>query len=159
MEKLDKYIYWTTRAFCGALMVAMLVIIFSQVLARYVFQYSLTWSEELGRYIFVWMTFLGMTVAYRAGAHVALDIICAALKGWSRKTLETINDLLVIVLSSAILYSGINLFLLGMRQKSPALKLPMQWVYIVVPVSGLLLLFFALRILWLRHHKAGEEEK
>lgn len=159
MEKLDRYIYWSTRGICGVLMVAMLVIIFSQVLARYVFQYSLTWSEELGRYIFVWMTFLGMTVAYRAGAHVALDIICAALKGYSRKTLETINDLLVIALSSAIFYSGLNLFFLGMRQKSPALKIPMQYVYIVVPISGLLLLFFALRIFWLRHHPAGEDGK
>lgn len=138
-------------------MVAMLVIIFSQVVARYVFQFSLTWSEELGRYIFVWMTFLGMTVAYRAGAHVALDIICAMLKNCARKTLETINDILVIILASAIVISGYNLFLLGMRQKSPALKLPMQWVYIIVPISGLLLLFFALRILWLRHKKSGGE--
>ncbi len=156
MEKLDTYLYNAARAVCGLLMGGMLVIIFSQVVSRYVFQHSLTWSEEIGRYIFVWMTFLGMTVAYRAGSHVALDMLCNALSGISRKTLAAANDILVIILSSAIMYSGIKLFFLGMRQKSPALKIPMQWVYIIIPVSGALLLFFALRLFWLRHRENSE---
>lgn len=129
-------------------MIAMMVVIFSQVVARYVFHHSLTWSEEVGRYIFVWISFLGLAAAFKAGAHVSLDLLVRYLKGVSRKSLELVNGALIVVLSSAILISGIKLFFLGMRQKSPALKLPMHWVYIVVPVSGLILLYFALRALW-----------
>lgn len=129
-------------------MLAMMTIIFSQVVARYAFHHSLTWSEEVGRYIFVWISFLGMAAAFKGGAHVALDLLVKYLQGFSRKTLELLNGALVVVLSSAILYSGMKLFYLGMRQKSPALKLPMHWVYIVVPVSGAILLYFAIRALW-----------
>lgn len=156
MKKIDEVLFRLVCWMCGILMLAMLGIIFSQVVARYVFHYSLTWSEEVGRYIFVWIAFLGMTAAFRAGSHVALDLLGRSLKGISRKILETINGLLVVVLSSAIVYSGIQLFRLGMRQKSPALKLPMQWVYIIIPISGLILLYFAVRALWIRHQEKRE---
>lgn len=157
MEKFDQMLFRAVCWICGLLMAGMLIIIFSQVVARYIFGYSLTWSEEIGRYIFVWITFLGMTVAFRAGSHVALDFLCKSLSGLPRKMLETVNGLLILLLAAAIVYSGWNLFLLGMRQKSPALKIPMQWVYIVVPVSGVILLIFALRVFWLRYRECGQE--
>lgn len=126
----------------------MMTIIFAQVVARYAFHHSLTWSEEVGRYLFVWIAFLGMAAAFKAGSHVALDLLVKSLHGVSRKTLELVNSILLVVLSSAILGAGLKLFFLGMRQKSPALKLPMHWVYIVVPVSGAILLYFTVRALW-----------
>lgn len=126
----------------------MMGIIFGQVVARYILHNSLTWSEEIGRYIFVWIAFLGMAAAFKQGAHVSLDLLLKYLTGVPRKVLELVNGLLVAVLASTILLSGINLFYLGMRQKSPALKLPMHWVYIVVPVSGFFLLYFSIRYLW-----------
>lgn len=129
-------------------MFAMMSIIFAQVVARYGFHHSLSWSEEVGRYIFVWISFLGLAVAFKAGTHVTLDLLLKYLQGVSRRTLELLNGALIVILSSAIFYSGLKLFFLGMRQKSPALKLPMHWVYIVVPASGLILLYFAVRALW-----------
>jgi len=148
LKKFDEILFRLLCWVCGILMFAMMGIIFSQVVARYGFHHSLTWSEEVGRYIFVWISFLGMAAAFKAGAHVALDLLVKYLQGVSRKTLELVNSVLIVLLSSAILYSGMKLFFLGMRQKSPALKLPMHWVYIVVPVSGTILLYFAVRALW-----------
>ena len=129
-------------------MFSMMTIIFSQVVARYVMHHSLSWSEEVGRYIFVWITFLGMAAAFKGGAHVALDILIKMLKGTPRKTLELVNGVLMTVLSSALLMGGIKLLNLGMRQYSPALKIPMYLVYIVIPLSALILLYFSLRALW-----------
>jgi TRAP-type C4-dicarboxylate transport system permease small subunit len=143
-ELLFKCLCWT----CGILIFAMMVVTFSQVLARYAFQHSLSWSEEVGRFIFVWIAFLGMAACFKSAAHVALDLLVKYLTGFHRKTLEIVNGILIMVLSSAIFVSGISLFLLGMRQNSPALNIPMQWVYIVVPVSGLILLYFSIRVLW-----------
>jgi TRAP-type C4-dicarboxylate transport system permease small subunit len=142
-ELLFKLLCWT----CGILIFAMMVVTFSQVLARYAFQHSLSWSEEVGRFIFVWISFLGMAACFKSGAHVALDLLVKYLTGFSRKTLEIVNGILTVLLSSAIFVSGISLFQLGTRQQSPALNIPMQWIYIVVPVSGLLLLYFSIRIL------------
>ena len=148
MEKFDKILFTGLCCICAALMFAMMSITFCQVVARYVFHHSLTWSEEVGRYIFVWISFLGMAAAFKAGSHVALDLLVKYLKGFSRRTLELVNGVCIVVLSSAIFYAGMKLFFLGMRQKSSALKLPMHWVYIVVPVSGLILLYFSARALW-----------
>jgi len=129
-------------------MVAMMSVIFAQVVARYAFQHSLSWSEEIGRYIFVWITFLGMVLAYRAGAHVALDLLLAHLRGFSKKALQLVNIGLITVLAAAIFLSALELFQLGTMQESPALELPMHWVYSVIPVSGVLLLYYALRDFW-----------
>lgn len=146
MKKFDNFLFACLCRVCGILMFAMMVIIFSQVVARYVFHHSLTWSEELGRYIFVWISFLGMAAAFRNGSHVALDLLLKSLRGVPRKALELANGVLVIIFSSAVLFSGLKLFFLGMRQKSSALKIPMHWVYVVVPVSGLILLYFSVRM-------------
>jgi TRAP-type C4-dicarboxylate transport system permease small subunit len=134
-------------------------LVFSQVIARYALHNSLSWSEEVSRYIFVWISFLGLVAAYKAGSHVALDILIKSLKGIARKTLEIVNNTLILILSSAILISGMKLFQVGMRQKSPALKLPMHWVYIIVPVSGLLLLYFSLRTFIVCLHPAQPAQK
>ncbi len=157
MKKFDDILFTLLCRICAALIFAMMCIIFAQVVARYVFHHSLTWSEEVGRYIFVWISFLGMAAAFKAKSHVALDIVVKSLRGFSRRTLELANATLVVILSSAVLYSGITLFTLGMRQKSPALKLPMHWVYIVVPVSGAILLYFSLRALWDCYRKKEDE--
>ncbi|MBP3731314.1 MAG: TRAP transporter small permease [Mailhella sp.] len=148
MKKFDDLIYKCLCAVCGFLMVAMMSVIFAQVVARYAFQHSLSWSEEIGRYIFVWITFLGMVLAYKAGAHVALDLLLSHMRGAPKKLLKLVNVALVIVLASGIFISALALFELGTMQESPALELPMHWVYSVIPVSGILLLYYALRDFW-----------
>lgn len=136
----------------------MMTIIFIQVLARYVFNYSLSWSEEIGRYCFVWISFLGFAAAFKSGAHIALDILLKMLRGVPYKTLKLINGLLTVALSLTVLTSGIKLLRLGMRQKSPALDIPMHLVYLVVPACGLFLLYFSLRALFSSEPEIKREE-
>ena len=108
-------------------------------------KYTATWSEELGRYIFVWMTFIGMAVALYKGGHVALDILLNYLHGTPRKILAAFDNLLIIIFAIAVTYSGASLFNVGLLQRSSAMNIPMHWVYAAVPVSGVVLLYFALR--------------
>lgn len=144
MERVDKVIVKAVVYFCAILMFAMAVIVTAQVISRYVAGRPFTWSEELARYIFVWMTFLGMAIGVKQGSHVALDILVKKLKGVSQKTLMLINNVLLLVFSISLSVSGINLVQLGMLQKSPTLQIPMQFVYIVIPVSGILMTYFIL---------------
>lgn len=144
MERLDKFIVKVLFYACAILMFSMLAIITAQVLSRYIFGSSLTWSEELGRYIFVWMSFLGMAIGVKKGAHVALDILLKKLTGVSQKLLMLLNNALVLFFGVCLSYSGFQLFELGMKQKSPTLQLPMQFVYIVIPISGIILVYFVI---------------
>ena len=144
MEKLDKLIVKALFYACGILMFSMLAIITAQVLSRYIFSSPLTWSEELGRYIFVWMSFLGMAVGVKQGSHVALDILVKKLTGISQKVLMLLNNALILFFGICLSVSGFQLFEIGMKQKSPTLQLPMQYVYIVIPISGIILVYFVI---------------
>ena len=146
MDKIENALYKVLSYICGILIFAMTVLIFSQVVCRYVMNNSLTWSEELGRYIFVWITFIGLPVALKAKAHVALDLLLKKVHGKTYLILLTINAIFTSILSIVIFYSGLKLVLLGVGQISSAIQLPMQYVYIVIPFSGLLLLFFTIRV-------------
>jgi TRAP-type C4-dicarboxylate transport system permease small subunit len=145
MDKLDNLLTKILYYVCGSLMLVMSIVITSQVISRYIFGSPFTWSEELGRYTFVWLSFLGMAVAIKQGSHIALDILVTKLKGAKRRTLMIINNLFIILFSLVLTYSGYNLVAVGARQSSPSLNLPMDLVYSVIPLSGILVLYFTVR--------------
>lgn len=144
MDKIELILYKSLAYLCGLLILAMTLLIFSQVVCRYVMNNSLTWSEELGRYIFVWITFVGLPVALKAKAHVALDLLLKRTKGKFHLTILTINTILTIFLSIVIFYSGFKLINVGIGQISSAMQIPMQYVYSIIPISGALLLLFSI---------------
>jgi TRAP-type C4-dicarboxylate transport system permease small subunit len=144
MEKFDNIIVKTLYWICGFLMFLMVAVITAQVISRYVFGSPFTWSEELGRYTFVWMSFLGMAVGMKYGSHIALDILEKKLTGVSQKSLVLFNNLLLTVFGVLLTYSGYMLVQVGSRQTSPSLGIPMQFVYMVIPISGVILLYFVI---------------
>nr|WP_321457937.1 TRAP transporter small permease [uncultured Cohaesibacter sp.] len=148
MEKLDKFIHRSLLWIIASLMFIMMGLTFTQVVARYLMHHSLSWSEEVGRYVFVWISFLGLAAAFRSGAHVALDILSDMLTPLPQRVLKIINTCFIFVLAIALLLGGIALMKFGMNQRSPALDLPMYFVYVVIPISGVALGYFALRAVW-----------
>ncbi|RIW29183.1 TRAP transporter small permease [Bacillus salacetis] len=142
MEKLDNILVKILYYICAFLMLQMAVVVTAQVISRYVFGSPFTWTEELGRYTFVWVSFLGMAVAIKHGSHIALDILVKKLNGVSKKALMLLNNALILVFAGVLTFSGWKLVELGSRQDSPSLGLPMEYVYLVMPVSGILLFYF-----------------
>lgn len=142
MKKIDKILVYILYYLCAICMFVMATAVTAQVISRYVFSNPYTWTEELGRYTFVWVTFLGMAVGVKHKSHIALDLLEKSFKGISKKILQTLNNLLIATFSVTLIYSGMKLVELGLRQTSPSLGLPMEYVYIVIPVSGLLMFYF-----------------
>lgn len=136
------------RTACFLLMLAMVTIIFAQVIARYVLSDSLSWSEEVGRFLFIWMTFLGAALALRNGNHVALDVVVVRLPEKLKKASLVFGYLCMAIFAAVIVYGGYAFVLRGSRQMSAALQLPMQYVYLVLPLGGLLILFYIGRNVW-----------
>jgi TRAP-type C4-dicarboxylate transport system permease small subunit len=127
------------------LMLAMVTIIFSQVIARYAFSNSLSWSEEAGRYIFVWMTFLGAAMAVRNRQHVSLDLIVKSLPKFAQKLLMTISYLSMMIFTAVLIFGGFKFVTRGSRQASSALEIPMHYVYIVLPLGGILIFAYLIK--------------
>lgn len=146
MLKFENALYNILKYCCGILILAMTLLIFWQVVCRYAMNNSLTWSEELGRYFFVWITFIGLPVALKYGAHVSIDLLLKKTHGRFHLAILTINAAVTAVLGILICWSGVRLFFVGIGQISSAMQLPMQYVYAVIPFSGLALCFFAVTV-------------
>ena len=131
------------KALCG-LGLLMVVVVAAQVFFRYALNHSLFWSEELARYILVWLTFLGATVAYRRGAHPRIDLWPDRGHPGREKAIRIGAHLVGMAFFILLVLYGAQFAYFVRLQISPALQLPKWIVMLVLPVSGLLMLLHAL---------------
>lgn len=122
------------------LIFAMSIIIFIQVVMRYVFQNSLTWSEELARYLFVWLVYFSVSYTARREKHIRIDAAINLYPKAARPVVELISEIIVLAFSIFIAVTGVTVFqkITASGQISPAIGLPMQFVY-AAPLIGFLL--------------------
>ncbi len=144
----------TVLAVTSVLFVVMIVIVFGQVIARYVLHNSLSWSEEIARYLLVWVVFLSAGYVLGQGSHIFLDVIFNIFPRSLQRVFRKISCLFLLGFSYVITNYGWELVQVGTRQKSSAVGLPMWLVYFAIPVGGALLVLYCLFELVL-----GEEAK
>lgn len=119
----------------------MFLVVIAQVIFRYILSRPLPWSEELARYLMVWVACLAASEAYAYGKHVGVTLIINAIKPGMRKIMTLVIHLAVAVLMAVIVYQGFVLSFLLRDQRSPALEIPMTVPYLAVPVgAGLILI-------------------
>ncbi|KUO73056.1 MAG: hypothetical protein APF77_20510 [Clostridia bacterium BRH_c25] len=112
-------------------------IIFIQVIMRYVFNSSLSWSEELARYIFIWQIWLGASIGVREKKHIKVELIYGLIKGHGKKAVDIIASLIWLAFSIFITINGTQL-VLDLMQKgslSSGMRIPLYFVYISLPIS------------------------
>jgi TRAP-type C4-dicarboxylate transport system permease small subunit len=100
----------------------------------------LYWSEELSRYLFVWLSILGATIALQKRGHFGVDIFFLMLPEKGRHFMKLLSVLLVGALALVILIHGISLVEKTSTQYSPAMEIPMNWAYASLPVGAALML-------------------
>ncbi|MDT0688952.1 TRAP transporter small permease [Salegentibacter sp. F188] len=140
-KKLDK----TLGGILVLLMVLMVISVLWQVFSRYLLDSASSFTEELSRYLFIWIGILGAAYASGQQTHLAIDILPPKLNPVNRVRLRIGINILIILFSLTVLVIGggnlvyIN-YLLG--QYSAALNLPLSSVYTVVPISGILVIYY-----------------
>lgn len=122
---------------CEGLLAAFVILLFAQVIARQVFQYSIAWSEELSTYMFVWFAYLGAVVAAKMSAHNRVTFHLKFLPQIVSKAFLVISDLLwvafnmyFVYLSYDFIFNRMNLF-----WKSQTLGVPMKFIYMILPLA------------------------
>lgn len=114
------------------------VLIFAQVIARYVFNHSISWSEELARYLFVWMIWLGTSMATRTNSHITVDVIPNKFHGRSRFVLDIVINIIWMSLCAFLAISGgevIKNAIARGKMASSMPWLPVWIVYLALPFS------------------------
>ncbi len=122
------------------LMSLMVVIVFANVIARYYLSASLAWSEEIARFMLIWLVFMGAVLAYVNDEHLGLDIIVQLFPRRIRYACAVVGDMLIMVAIYLLIHGGAVLMRDSWDWGSPATDTPYGYVYIVVPACGLLLL-------------------
>lgn len=131
--KLIRFIVIALSAFlCGA--------VFTSVVTRYVFNASLTWIEEISRFIFVWITFLGAVLVNDTFSHMSVDIILQHSPKLLKLLLQMIATVIVIVVLYYLIIGGYVMTMGGLTWFSPALEIPYGVVNGVIPFSCAIML-------------------
>jgi TRAP-type transport system small permease protein len=139
-----------------ALILGMVLLIFGQVIFRYLLNQPLAWTEELSRHFMVWAAFLGAAVAYRRKAHMGVDILVARLPIPYRRAIQRLVHIATAGFAVFLVYQGGLVVGKTMQQLSSALTIPMGYVYASVPAGGALMAIFALEKLWDSRAKAAD---
>jgi len=145
----------TLQKFCAALNQAVEYLLFGlglsmalvvavQVFCRYVLNASLFWSEELARYMLVWLTFFGATVAYYRNLHPGVDALTNRLSPGKKRLTRLMVHLVCMALALVMIVSGTQFAWFVRRQISPALGLPKWIILAVIPASGIIFFLYGL---------------
>jgi TRAP-type C4-dicarboxylate transport system permease small subunit len=132
--------------FCVLLFSLMTTFTFAQVLARFVFNFSLAWTEELGRYTFVWLVYMAACAAVKHTRHIRVEILLVLFKGKWRSLLYILADTIWLLFSIYLARDGLTVatMIMGHGQTSPAVGIPVGWIYTIIPLGFSLM---ALRVL------------
>ena len=127
------------------LMAVMVLNVLWQVFTRYVVGIPSSFTDELARYLLIWVGILGAAYAAGRRIHVAIDILPSRLSPGAQAKLLVFVNVIIIIFSLAVLVIGGSrlvyvTFLL--KQNSPALQIPLGGVYTIIPVSGLLVMYY-----------------
>ena len=142
-----------------AISVVMIIVTLAQVIFRYVIAAPLPWSEELARYCFVWIVFLGGAVGLSRGIHLGVDLLVNAMPAPVRRGLDALTSVLIAAFAATVIYASFPVLNMNMFQRSPALGIQMTYIYMAIPISmGLIFLICGERVvryLFSRHQEEG----
>jgi TRAP-type C4-dicarboxylate transport system permease small subunit len=128
-----RLIHWTL-----VVMVAvMTVLVIIQVLLRYIFFYSLSWSEEVARYLMIWVSFLAAALAVQKGLHIGMESLIIRLSPAMRRKVNIMTKSAVLIFLLYLTIGGFKIAWLVREQSSPALFLSMSYAYAAGGVGGL----------------------
>jgi len=142
-EIMDRLINW----FLAMLMATMVVIIAAQVWYRFVLNNPLSWSEEAGRYLFVWISFMGAAAGVRYQVHLGIDLMDKLLPPKLYRWAVVLVNLVIQIFLAMIIYWGFKILGVIKFQESASMHISMAYPYLAVPVGSIFMFINSVRVL------------
>lgn len=128
--------------FIGILLAILLVVVSLQVWTRFVSYEPLMWTEEVARFSLVWIVFQGAAIAVNKKAHFILDVLPASVSQQTRKILSLLSYIFMFWMAYVLVYHGWVFAISGLKRLSPTVEMPMFWVYLAIPTSGIFMMLY-----------------
>lgn len=127
--------------------VVIVTIVTAEVVLRYGFSHSLIFTEELSRYLMVWIVFLGSALAIRDGSHININFLINRFSWKVRKWVLVAAHLLSVAFLVVVMVEGIRILPQQFHQTCVTLDLPVFYFYLAIPVGCVLMLLFMLPVI------------
>lgn len=135
--------------FLIAIMAAILVIVvFSNVLGRYFFNFALAWSEEAARFLFIWLSFLGAILANAHSEHMHLDLFVKWMPKKIGKGMLIISNLIVLIILGLLVDGGATMVVQNYNWQTSAMEISYGLVYSIAPISCIIMILQVLARLY-----------
>jgi TRAP-type C4-dicarboxylate transport system permease small subunit len=151
---MDKYIGKLVEILTILILALLVAMIFTSVLSRYVFNFSLAWAEELAGLFFVWLTLLGSVTAVRKRTHMAINYLVQLMAPEKQRWMNIYIHSAILFFLFIIIWKGTEIFLATIKDYSAVLRIPIGLYYLSLPLCGVMMFLFSsrdiVRLLWLK---------
>lgn len=142
-KKVDHILFWVLVT----LMALMVLNVLWQVASRFLLQSPSSFTDELSRFLLIWVGLLGASYVTGKKMHLAIDILPSSLEGKGQRRLNIFTNVMVGLFAFfALVWGGINLvhITLKLEQTSASLGVPLGYVYTVLPLSGIIIIYYSI---------------
>ncbi|GAB3057089.1 TRAP transporter small permease [Salinicoccus sesuvii] len=143
MEDFKSRLDMVLSGLCAGLLAFMTILTIFQVFMRYVIQQPSTVSEDLLGFAFVWVSLLATALVFGQKDHIKITLLSDKITGIGGLILKIFSEVLIMIVAMAVfVIGGKYLMDVGALQLSPTLGINLNWIYIVLPISGILIIFY-----------------
>jgi TRAP-type transport system small permease protein len=148
MKKTSDLFFRLLELLVVACLVAMVIMVFGNVVLRYAFNSGITVSEEMSRYCFIWLTYIGAMIAMREGEHLGVDTLVKHLPVTGKKVCLFLSEALMLLCNGLFILGTWKMHDLQVTNVSPVVGISMIWIYGVGYVVGTVMALFNLNVLY-----------
>jgi len=145
MNKIIKNVEKLINILLAVSLAVMTILVFGNVVFRYIFHSGITWSEEMSRFLFIWLVFLGAIPALKEGAHIGIDLISQRLSIGPKRIVGVIVHSVILITSIMILSGSWKMSMDSLESYAPATGVSYSYVYgigIVMSVAMIIISTF-----------------
>jgi len=142
MIKKLKYVYDHFEEYFLVLTLSVsIVIIFIQVIMRYVFNNSLSWSEEAARFLFIWFSWLGISLGQKRGEHIKVTVLTDRFANMPKRTVSIVADVITLCILALLVKTGFSFMhsTFDIGSLSPAMRFPMWIIFLACPIGSFIM--------------------
>ena len=161
MKKAFDIIFHALEWLAMICLVVMTGVVFFDVILRYIFNQGMPWTQEIATLLLVWFSLIGMAIGVGEKIHISIEMFTMKASPKFISVLESINHVLIAVYGVMMIYYGLQIMNVTKNATMPATKLPSAVLYIILPLSGILVFLNALIVAAKKDKKliSGKEEE
>lgn len=153
-------IYKVIYGYARWVLAVVIVIICAQVVCRNVLHTNIRWNQEIALLLTIWMAFLGIAIGAEKNLHIGVELFYDRFPDPVKKVIDKLNQIITLLVGVFFTYYGIRMVVSTMDSRLPVTKWPSSLMYIMIPVSGICIIYFTvLDMMGLKKYKQTERRK